>query len=68
MKHATVALRSLLGLVAASVGLEGALLVAGTAVLAAGSGIIHPAGPYLVVGAVCLLLGLALAVHPRRAE
>ncbi len=64
-----MSLRLLIRRLAASVGLEGLFLVAGTALLAAGSSYIHPAGPLLVTGAVCLLVGLALAVpQPSRRE
>lgn len=58
MKRAVVAL-------ADAIGLEGAFLLIGTALLAVGTSYITPAGPWLVVGAVALALGLALAV-PRR--
>lgn len=64
MKRATVALRRLL---VDGLGLEGGFLLIGTVLLATFAAFIHPAGPLLVVGAVCLLLGLALAV-PRRTE
>jgi hypothetical protein len=56
------ALRSLLIRFFRAVGLEGAFLAAGTAALAVGSSFFSPAGPWLVVGAVGVLLGLALAV------
>lgn len=61
MKRAAVALR---GLIVNGFGLEGVLLVAGTVALAIGAGYISPAGPWLAVGAVAILLGLATAVAP----
>ena len=67
MKRAAVALRSLLTAAASGLGLEGAFLVAGTVLLATGAAYIHPAGPWLVTGGIAALLGLALAVTPRRA-
>lgn len=66
MRRATIALRSAIGTVASAVGLEGAFLVTGTAVLAYGAGLVSPVGPYLVVGSMCILAGLALAVPIRR--
>lgn len=65
MKRAAVALRHLLATVANAIGLEGAFLLVGTALLAAGASYLHPAGPLLVVGAMCVLAGLALAVPTR---
>lgn len=66
MKRAAIALRSVIALVAAAIGLEGAFLVTGTVVLAYGAGLISPVGPFLVVGSMCILAGLALAVPIRR--
>ena len=40
---------------------EGAFLIAGTVLLAIGASYVSPIGPYLVVGAMCLLVGLLLA-------
>jgi len=66
MKRAAVALRSLLARAADSVGLEGFFIVVGTGVLAYGSSFIVPFGPYLVVGVMCILAGIALAIPERR--
>lgn len=54
MKRAVVA-------IARAIDLEGAFLIAGTALLAAASSYVHPAGPLAVFGISCLLAGLALA-------
>ena len=62
MKRAAGALYDAMSGIAASIGAEGAFLIVGTALLAIGSGYLHPAGPWLVVGAVSLALGIALAV------
>lgn len=66
MRHATLALRGAMLRVIRWVGIEGAFVAAGTAVLAVGAALISPAGPYAVVGLVLVLYGLALAA-PRRA-
>jgi len=66
VKRATVALRDLLVWLGKSVDMEGAFLLAGTALLAIGSTYLNPAGPWIVVGGVALILGLALAVPTRR--
>jgi hypothetical protein len=68
VKRAAGALRQLVGRVAGSIGLEGTFLVTGTVLLAVASTYLSPAGPWAVVGAVSLVLGLALAVPTRRAE
>jgi hypothetical protein len=68
MKAATRALRNLLGRLAKSVGMEGTFLLIGTALLAVGSAYLNPAGPWVVVGSVSLILGLATAVPVRRGE
>lgn len=52
--------------IARALGLEGAFLLAGTLLLAAAASFVHPAGPLLVMGAVCLLLGIALALPVRK--
>ena len=65
MKRAAVALYALLRSVAAAV--EGLFLAVGTGLLAVGASYFHPVGPWFVVGGVCLLLGLALAMPARRA-
>lgn len=57
----TAALSALVLSIASAVGLEGAFLVAGTALLAVGASFFNPAAPYLVVGGMCVLIGLALA-------
>lgn len=61
MKRAAIALRAL---IVDGIGIEGFLLAGGTAALAVGSSYLSPAGPWLVVGAVLLLLGIAAAVMP----
>lgn len=66
MKRAAVALRYHLLVLASAVGLEGAFLLIGTALLAAAASTVSPVGPLVVVGVMCVLAGLALAV-PRRA-
>lgn len=67
MKRAAVALRRLVLSLARVVGIEGAFLLVGTALLAAFASYLHPAGPLFVVGAMCVLAGLALAVPTRSA-
>lgn len=66
MKRTAAALRRAALSVAHAVGLEGAFLLAGTALLSTGAGFIAPAGPWIVSGSVFLLAGIALAVPPRR--
>lgn len=61
------ALRSLLARVFAAMGLEGAFLIVGTTLMAIGASFLSPAGPFFVVGAVCILAGLAIAL-PQRPE
>lgn len=65
MKRAAVALR---GLIVNSVGLEGVLLLGGTIALAIGASYLSPAGPWLVVGGVGVLLGIATAIAPAPAS
>lgn len=65
MKRGAVALYSLVARLAADIGAEGAFLAAGTALLAIGASYVSPAGPWLVIGVVCLGTGVALTV-PRR--
>lgn len=65
MKRAAAALRFLASAVARVVGLEGVFLLVGTALVSVGAGLIHPAGPWIVPGAVCFLAGIALTV-PRK--
>jgi membrane protein implicated in regulation of membrane protease activity len=64
VKRAAAALRAL---IVNGLGLEGFLLIAGTAALAVGASYLGPAGPWLVVGGVAVLLGLATAIAPRPA-
>ncbi|HEY6013834.1 MAG TPA: hypothetical protein VIU37_07500 [Candidatus Limnocylindrales bacterium] len=61
MKRAAAALRLL---VLDGIGLEGGFLLLGTIALAVGAGFIAPAGPWLVVGGMSVLVGILLA--PRR--
>ena len=65
MKHAAIAIASLGKTVAAVVGIEGAFLLIGTALLGVGAAYISPAGPFFVVGGMSVLAGIALAL-PRR--
>lgn len=65
MKRAAVALAGLVSTIAGGIGLEGAFLATGTALVAVGSSYFSAAGPWIVVGAVVLLTGFALAL-PRR--
>lgn len=67
MKRAASAIRTAASAVARAVGLEGAFLIAGTALIAAAGAYLHPAVPLLVVGVMCTLAGLALAM-PRRSS
>lgn len=60
-----MALRRLLSRLASAVGLEGLFLVAGTALLATASSYVSPAGPFAVVGFMCVLAGVALALPER---
>lgn len=66
VKRTALAVRSLLGAVAGAVGLEGAFLAAGTVMLAVAAGYVTPAGPFVVVGSMCILAGIALALPARR--
>lgn len=52
--------------IARALDLEGAFLLAGTLLLSAAASFFHPAGPLLVMGAACLLLGIALARPGRK--
>ena len=65
MRLATLALRAGLLRALRWIGMEGALIIAGTAALAAGAALLHAAGPYLVVGLMLVVYGFALAL-PRR--
>lgn len=66
MKRAAVSIGRFVSLVAGGVGLEGAFLVAGTALLAVGSTFIVPYGPWFVVGGMAILAGIALALPAGR--
>lgn len=66
MKRAADAIYSVGVYLARAVGLEGAFLIAGTALLAAGSTYVSPAGPLFVVGTVCMVAALGLALPQRR--
>jgi hypothetical protein len=68
MKRAAVALRSWLVRLGADIGLEGAFLLTGTAFLAVGASFLSPAGPWLVIGGMAVVTGLALAIPARRAS
>lgn len=48
--------------IARAIGVEGAFLAAGIALLAIGASYIHPAAPAIVVGVSLLALGVALAL------
>lgn len=63
-----VALRSLLTRIASALGLEGGFLLVGTALLAVFASYLHPAGALAVVGVMCIVIGIALAVPVRRTE
>jgi hypothetical protein len=65
MKRAAQAVNALVVRIASAIGLEGAFFVIGTALLAAGSSFIHPAGPLFVIGAACVLVSVALTVPER---
>lgn len=66
MKRAALALRELLARIASAVGIEGTFLAIGTALLAVASTTLSPVGPLVVVGSMCILAGLALALPQRR--
>ena len=66
MKRAAVAVRALLSRIAGMVGIEGAFLLGGTACLSVFASAIHPLGPWFVVGVMCILAGIALAIPERR--
>lgn len=66
MRDVALALGAVIRHVVGWIGLEGALLVVGTIVLAAGAALIHPAGPYLIVGIAAISAGLAAAISPPR--
>jgi hypothetical protein len=51
-----------------AIDIEGALLILGTASLAIAASYIHPAGPFAVVGLVCLSLALVAGLSRRRSR
>ena len=61
MKPAMSAVLDGLRSLSSSIGIEGALLSAGTGALAVAAGFFHPAGPWAVIGCVALVLGFAVA-------
>jgi len=65
VKRGAIALRSLIGRIAAAVGLEGAFLLVGTMLLAVAGSFIGPAVSLSIVGLVCVFTGLALAIPGR---
>jgi hypothetical protein len=67
VKRAAVSLRRFALAIATAIGLEGAFLLAGTVLLAVAASYVAPAGPFVVVGVMCILAGIALAIPPRRA-
>jgi hypothetical protein len=62
VKHAAGSLAVLVRRAARATGAEGAFLIVGTALLAVGASYVSPAGPWVVVGVVALLIGFALAL------
>lgn len=44
------------------------LITAGTALVAVGASFVSPAGPWLVVGSVCLAIGAAILFHNIRSR
>jgi len=66
MRATAVAVFGLLSRLGSAVGIEGALLLIGTVALSIGSSFFTPAGPWVVVGIMCILAGIALAVPGRR--
>ncbi|HKI95471.1 MAG TPA: hypothetical protein VJ992_09290 [Gemmatimonadales bacterium] len=68
MRRAAVAVGRLASGLASAVGLEGAFLAAGAVLLAVGSYFVNPAGPFFVIGIICLLVAYALTVPQSRGE
>jgi hypothetical protein len=66
MRRAAIAIRRLAAAVTSGIGIEGAFLIVGTCCLAVASSYISAAGPWLVVGAITLLAGVALALPTRK--
>jgi hypothetical protein len=66
VKATAVAVFGLMSRIGSAVGIEGALLLIGTIALSIGSAFISPAGPWVVVGIMCILAGIALALPGRR--
>ena len=67
MKRPTEALAALTARIARGLGIEGAFLLAGTTLLAIGASYLGPAWPWIVTGAVALLIGLALSLPAPKA-
>ena len=65
MKTIAVSLFGLLSRIGASVGLEGTFLLIGTTCLSVFAWSITPYGPWLVIGAMSILAGIALAIPGR---
>lgn len=61
MKLAIARLRIVL---ADTVGWEGAFVTLGALLLAVGSSYWSPAGPWIVIGSISLVLGLAIVIAP----
>jgi hypothetical protein len=55
----------LLHTAAQNVGLEGLLVILGTAALSVAAGYFHPAGPLIVTGTVLTTLGFAVALRAK---
>lgn len=65
MRRTAAAIRSVILSIASSVGLEGAFLLAGTVLLAVAASYVSPIGPLVIIGSMCILAGLALAIPTR---
>lgn len=59
-------MKRLLMVLANAVGLDFLFLAVGTSCIAVGTSFIHPVGPWFVVGAMCLFVGIALALPVKR--
>lgn len=62
MRRAAAAIGGLVRSTASAVGLEGSFLALGTVITSVGASFVSPAGPWFVVGIVCLIAGIALAL------
>ena len=67
MKRAAASLLVLLGRIVVVIWPETVLLAAGAILLAVGSSFISPAGPWLVIGATFIGLGI-MATYPQRSR